>query len=294
MTRLDPALGSNKRDLNDWNPIVVIRHGFNSSDKPFVGLAAHIGAQIPHAVLDNHSYEWRESVLVNGARLAKHILTSYPVEQPLILIGHSMGGLVCRVANVILRDGSFAFQVGSVGRSLGYPLIEILDIQNFRFDLTPRRRVDALITLATPNSGAVLHGQVSRMSSWGLAAANTFPPTRISSVADLTTDRLFRLLQVFTTDTRTLSVSGSKYNRFSRAVGWAVRVGIQLDLPHDGIVEDRSVDLRSAILPNEIVYNSSAPYMHARAYLNCTDVTHTNIYDSPVVRKYILKCIERF
>ena len=70
--------------------------------------------------------------------------------------------------------------------------------------------------------------------------------------------------------------------------------GIQLEMPHDSIVEDRSVDLRSAVLPNEIVHNSQAAYLHLRAYVDCTDVTHTNIYNDNTVRDYIRRCIESF
>ena len=59
---------------------------------------------------------------------------------------------------------------------------------------------------------------------------------------------------------------------------------LEVNLPHDSIVEDRSVDLRSAVLPNELVQNRRVPYMHLRTYENCTDVTHTNIYDDDVVK----------
>src|SRR5206468_2518263 len=99
-------------------------------------------------------------------------------------------------------------------------------------------------------------------------------------------------------DTRAMSVSGSRWNRFALASGqltaWMRTGGIQLDLPHDSIVEDRSVDLRSAVLPNEVVQNGRAAYMHVRAYENCTDVTHTNIYDDDIVRAYVLKCIASY
>jgi pimeloyl-ACP methyl ester carboxylesterase len=299
MIKLDAVFGSRRRDLGRWNPIIVIRHGFNSSAGTFARLATYLQTQVPNAIIDNQSYPWRDSVLVNGARLANQLRTQYPSDQPLVLIGHSMGGLVCRVAVSVLRDAAtFASLVGSLGLNLGYSPGEVLEIQNFRFGTNSQRPVDILITLATPNSGALLQGQVSGIAALVQSAVNAFPPTRTSSVADLTTDRLFRLLQHFAADTRTLSISGSRWNRFAQASGqltaWARRGGIQLDLPHDSIVEDRSVDLRSAILPSEILHNGGAPYMHLRAYADCTDITHTNIYNVSVVREYIVRCIESY
>jgi pimeloyl-ACP methyl ester carboxylesterase len=297
MIAMEPVFGTQKRDLALWDPIIVIRHGFNSSESTFSGLQGYLQGQIPNATIDNRTYRWKESVLVNGARLANEILSNYSADRPLVLIGHSMGGLVCRVANVILRDSStFASVVTSLGFTLGYAPGEILEIKNFGFSAVSSRRVDRLITLATPNSGALLQGQVSGIAALVQTALNAFPPTRTSSVADLTSDRLFRMLQHFATDSPTLSISGSRWNRFALAAGQLTsltrRGGIQLDLPHDSIVEDRSVDLRASVLPNEVVHNGTAPYMHLRAYTECTDITHTNIYDDYNVRQYLVRCLE--
>ena len=297
MIALDSVFGKQRRNLAQWDPLIIVRHGFNSSAPTFAGLAGFLQSQIPNATIDNRSYAWRDSVLVNGARLAHDILTNPYAGRSLVLIGHSMGGLVCRVANAILRDSStFVGMVGTLGLVLGYAPGEIQEIKNFGFSASSKRGVDRLITLATPNSGALLQGQVSGIAALVQTTLNAFPPTRVSSVADLTTDRLFRMLQHLSTDSSTLSISGSRWNRFSLAAGqlttWMRVGGIQLDLPHDSIVEDRSVDLRVAVLPNEVVHNGTAPYMHVRAYAECTDVTHTNIYNHPVVREYIVRCLE--
>ncbi len=155
---------------------------------------------------------------------------------------------------------------------------------------------DFLITLATPNSGAMLHGQVSGIPSLLKLTLNLFPPTNLESVADLTTDRLFRFLQNFSSSTPTLSISGSKGNRFARGSGsissWLGKRGLRIEMPNDLIVEDRSVDLHYSILPNEAIHMGSAKYLHARAYQDCTDVWHSNIYDDPNAREIITDCLK--
>src|SRR5207249_1740355 len=119
----------------------------------------------------------------------------------------------------------------------------------------------------------------------------SIPGMRVESAKDLTTDRLFRFLQRYSVRTPVLSVSGSQWSRFALASGQLSgllgRAGIKLDMPHDSIVEDRSVDLASSILPNEVVHLGSGPYLHLRAYNDCTEVGHGNIYDDPAIRKYV-------
>jgi hypothetical protein len=112
-----------------------------------------------------------------------------------------------------------------------------------------------------------------------------------ASVQDLTTDRLFRLLQNFSTTTPVLSISGSKMNRFTTGAGQIVRsatkLGLNLTVPHDLVVEDVSVDLSKSILPNEVIDHGNALYLHLRAYEGCTDVTHSSIHNNYVVADYI-------
>jgi hypothetical protein len=64
-------------------------------------------------------------------------------------------------------------------------------------------------------------------------------------------------------------------------------------MPNDLIVEDRAVDLRYSILPNEFVHYGTAKYLHARCYVDCTDVWHSNIYDDPNVRQLVVDCLKR-
>jgi hypothetical protein len=207
-----------------------------------------------------------------------------------------MGGLVSRVANAILCDPS--------GFETLVPFLSYFDYQDdlnavraYSFGSKSIRKVNGIVTLATPNSGAMLQGQVSSLMSLAQWAANQISSFRHPSVRDLTTDRLFRFLQNLSTSTPVLSISGSKMNRFTAGSGQILRVtgklGLNLTLPHDLVVEDVSVDLSRSILPNELVHHGSARYVHLRAYQECTDVTHSSIHNNQVIADYIADFISR-
>jgi len=293
---LEPTFGKKQQNVLQWNPIFFIRHGIGSSHKPFVSLAQFLQSTFPKSTIDNQSYDWKDSVLLNGARLAKQVVNTN-TDRPLILIGHSMGGLLCRVANVALTDPSgFVALAKSLAPQLTYPNVDVLSISALQL-LPPKSPITAMITLATPNSGAMLAGQLSGIPYLLKTALNLFPPTNLQSVADLTSSRLFRFLQNFSVNTRTLSISGSQGNRFARASGqltaWVGKAGLRMEMPNDLIVEDRSVDLQYSILPNEILHHGKSPYKHARCYLDCVDVAHTNIYDNQNVRNLMVDFLER-
>lgn len=297
MANIQTTFGNPRANPLQWDPIIYIRHGICSSHTPFIPLKQYLASTFPNATIDNVSYDWRDSVLVNGARLANQILKG-PQNRPIILIGHSMGGLLCRVANVIFRDPKkFDFHAFNLAPQLTYKQTDVAEIATYRFSNAVMPTPTLLIALATPNSGAMLHGQVSGIPSLLKLAFNLFPPTNLESVADLTTDRLFRFLQNFSSNTPMLSVSGSKGNRFARASGsissWLGKRGLRIEMPNDLIVEDRSVDLHYSILPNEVIHTGSARYLHARCYLDCTDVWHSNIYDDPNAREVIADCLTR-
>ena len=83
--------------------VIVVRHGFKSDHRPFVKVSNQLRGSFTGAVVDNEDYTWTKPVLENGVELALlHILNKYEDSQPLCLIGHSMGGLVCRVENLAL------------------------------------------------------------------------------------------------------------------------------------------------------------------------------------------------
>jgi pimeloyl-ACP methyl ester carboxylesterase len=271
-------------------PLIYICHGFNSNAGNMIRLEQLIGHVLPNATTYRFQYDWRHSVVRSGAKLADTIFNSANTGKPLLLVGHSMGGLVSRIANVILtQPTAFAAEVPKLD-SFGYG-DDIKPLSAFNFGLKAIRNVNGIVTLATPNSGAFLQGQVSSylaLAQWGVNLAASF---RHPSVHDLTTDRLFRFLQHFSTKTPFLSVSGSRANRFAAGAGQIVRtvgkLGINLTLPNDFVVEDVSVDLSKSILPNEVMHHGNARYLHLRAYEDCTRVTHSSIHQERTIAEYI-------
>jgi hypothetical protein len=156
-------------------------------------------------------------------------------------------------------------------------------------------RVGSIVTLATPNSGAMTHSQVSMFAHilhTGLKIVRKPAWAGSEGIADLRTDRIFRILQHCSTSTPCLTVSGSWGNRFLRGMkGGAYRTLspwiANMREPHDLIVEDESVDLARSILPHEFI----DPPEHRRAYVDCTDVTHTSIHETPKVHELVTNFI---
>jgi hypothetical protein len=295
MQTLTTVFGPPQRVPKTWDPVIVVRHGIFSDDRPFRSLANYLAVQFPNAKVDNKKYVWKDSVVINGARLAEAILGDSSIDgRPLVLIGHSMGGLVCRVANLILSKPDVIEQDLLPFRN--YCILDKGDLQTLRsftlFGKKPRS-VNLMVTLATPNSGAMLWAQINSMAS---LVKRPFS-AHVTSMNDLTTERLFRLLQYFSVSTPTLSISGSGWNRFGKAPAGIVlslaHLAGRLHLPNDMIVEDRSVNLEQSILQNEILSAGSSKYLHLRVYRDCIDVVHDNIYDHGKVREIVVDCITR-
>jgi triacylglycerol esterase/lipase EstA (alpha/beta hydrolase family) len=165
VTAVQTTFGNVRANALQWDPVIYIRHGICSSSPPFVPLQQYLTATFPNSTVDNVSYDWRDSVLVNGARLVQQILNG-PHNRPIVLIGHSMGGLLCRVASVIMQDPqTFDLLAATLAPQLTYKQMDLLQIRNFGFSGRVMPTPACLITLATPNSGAMLHGQVSGIPS---------------------------------------------------------------------------------------------------------------------------------
>jgi len=284
------AFGTARSPLSAEVPVIYIVHGFASDPASMTKLEARLTALLPSATIHRFGHHWPQSVVRSGAELADAAFNGADESRPLFFVGHSMGGLVSRVANVILTDPTgFAARVPRLS-SHGYQ-DDVNQIKKYALEYKPKRKVNGIVTLATPNSGAMLQGQVSLYLALLQAIVAKVSSFRHPSVQDLTTDRLFRLLQHFSSSTPVLSISGSKMNRFTIGAGQILRtsgqLGLNLTLPHDLVVEDISVDLDRSILPNEITHHGSSPYIHLRAYENCTDVWHSSIHDNSVVAAYI-------
>ena len=295
MNSMQTVFGPQRQNWKSWNPYVVVRHGILSSDEPFRELSNFIKAIFPNAVVDNQKYPWTDSVVLNGARLAKALFTNADaMNRPLVLVGHSMGGLVCRVANLLLTQPSLISQ--NRGIFLNYynqKQSSLVSLLGLGLDQYQPRSVSLVATLGTPNSGAMLKAQLSAMGDLaGKALAVKF-----KSLDDLNTARLFRLFQYFSADTPTLSISGSGWNRMTKTktdpIFWAPQLAARLHLPNDMIVEDRSVDLGQSIFPNEILSAAAPKYLHVRLYSDCTDVTHTTMYDHAKVREVLIDGLSR-
>lgn len=281
-----------KTDYTDC--VIVVRHGFNSDETPFINLSGKLSGHFRNVVVDNAPYTWTKPVIENGVQLALDILRDYKESQSLCLIGHSMGGLVCRVANVALtRTTEFQKYIAALSIAGGASYLD--PVKKLVAGLSPRP-VSGLVTLATPNSATLTYGQLASGMKMATVAATLGFPNKTASFVDLTTDRLFRVLQSFGVSTPTLSISGSAHNRFAKtrpALGVFVGLAGKLAVPNDGLVEDRSVDLKASVLPNEICHMGTSRYLHLREYPDCTDVTHSSIYDEDAVYDALVAFIER-
>jgi pimeloyl-ACP methyl ester carboxylesterase len=93
MNVMPAVYGPQRLNWREWDPYVIVRHGILSSDEPFRDLSDFIKTTFPNAVVDNQKYIWTDSVVLNGARLAKTVFESRDaMKRPLVLVGHSMGG----------------------------------------------------------------------------------------------------------------------------------------------------------------------------------------------------------
>jgi hypothetical protein len=293
---LQPVFGALRQPVKGETPLIFLVHGFASSPVAMDQLEKFIHASLPLAQLNKYGYDWKQSVLRSGAELADAVFSLHDPRVPVYLVGHSMGGLVCRVANVILADPTKFSGLIPWLMPLGFQ-DDINFLKRFNFSSRTDRTVNGVVTLATPNSGAMLQGQVSGLLSVIQFGMGRFSSLRHQSVLDLTTDRLFRLLQLFSVSNPILSISGSLGSRFTAGSGQITKllgyVGLNLTMPHDGVVEDVSVDLKKSVLPNECLDHGSSPYLHLRAYEDCTDVGHHGIHDRRIVADYIVDFVAR-
>ena len=268
-------------------PLVVLRHGIVSDSTIFDRFSQRVHSDIPSAAINNVSYDWKRSVLENGLLLAAEI-ARLPHTR-LAIVGHSMGGLIARVANLALTDPSFAKAVRDSAFTSGYGSNEIVAAERLQKISHDEKSVKCVICLATPNAGAMTNAQLTYSAYLSRKLFNA----ALQSVQDLTGVRLFRFLQTFSTVADCLTISGSSESRYGRGVIGSFRgiVGVSLSLPNDGVVEDASVDLRAATLPPEF---DLTHHQHLRQYRNCHEVHHLNIYNSAEVARHAIDYLKQY
>jgi pimeloyl-ACP methyl ester carboxylesterase len=120
---------------------------------------------------------WQRSELTDVTAKVIIYLLQEPVYQgrDWILIGHSMGGLVCRVANCILRDQDFSSKALPLARSLGYASAEILEIQQYQFWRTLGAARERSSDTCNPEFGSVAPGAGQRCRRSHTEDAEHFP-----------------------------------------------------------------------------------------------------------------------
>lgn len=281
---------------------VFVRHGILSNHDKMSKLAVGIAKELSsvghaHRPIDNVSYPWNKPVLGLGLELATHVCKTVAADEPFVLVGHSQGGLVARVAAVLLAGRA---------RPDEPPRGSIRDLQMERAvrTIVPHRRgrLMGVVMVATPNAGAMTNGQLSLGLRTATAAARKL--TKFfgygNNMEDLTTDRLFSVFQKWDVapSVRYLTISGSRVNRYNKASlddlpGPLKMLGPRLDLPNDGLVEDSSVDLAQSTYLTELA-NIEVQHRHVRTYLNCTVADHSSVHQSPIVHRIIADAINRW
>ena len=223
--------GTPRSPLSSEKPVIYIVHGFMSNAGNMVDLETLLRQLLPNATINCFDYDWKQSVLRSAAELANASFKDAGEQKPLIFVGHSMEVWFHESPMLILSNPADFAALGSFLSSIDYQ-DDMNAVKAYRFGLKTKRRVNGIVTLATPNSGALLQGQVSSYMAVVQWAVNRAASFRHPSVQDLTTDRLFRLLQHFPTSTPVLSISGSKVNRFTTGAGQIVRSASKWAQPH--------------------------------------------------------------
>ena len=310
--------GEQSQLVSQGDNLVVVCHGMSSTAqkiRPLVELlqfrSGPEGRVVEPWTVVPFDYAWRNPVLISGIEFACHLLSLVQMKRVVALVGHSQGGLICRVAATALKDPralSKAIQDerSRLGKGLSRHAEECLaKLQPLDAVLDAADKLKLVITLATPNSCSL---SLAELSAWvsvfvrmgvGLAEFGG-----LRNLKDLSTSRLAAVLQHLSVDTvRYLSVSASCFNQIDgtdlrmfkqSSLGMLPQILMdvaqvfpilkvlapRLSLPNDGIVEDASADLRKSVYRPELA-NLNEQHEHVRLYAGNTTVLHTSLYAYP-------------
>ena len=188
------------------------RHGVNADRESMRCLAVKLAKDNRIENLGNTSYDWRQDVTDSGLALAKEVV-SEAGSHDVLLVGHSQGGLVCRVAAVALTG---KLRAGMAG---GKVANRIAECQKKHLKGWHCRKL-GVVMIATPNAGALTFGQQSVAVEWTLQFTRRFIPeidiseiSGLHNLKDITTPRLFERLQNWEVDAKYLSISGTRVSR---------------------------------------------------------------------------------
>jgi hypothetical protein len=303
--------------------VVKLVHGIFSSEEKLATAAKLLG-DVPNRVWEVtcQGVNWKVPVLHQGIDFAWQLVEDLASWRRLVLVGHSQGGLVCRVAAAALCHPdelrhAIECQANVLDDSFSdTALINLEKIRTLKGREQLAEKLVGVATVATPNSGAFTGGQLSLITDMvkEIMQRGAAHVGGADNFEDLTSGRLQGVLQhVRVERVLYLSISGSYYNRIDHrrkkgsrpapvnrvfdvlgtvadaAEGLAVPVlsGIaklapRLDFPNDGIVEDASVDLTQSVYAPEIA-DLDSQYRHIRLYPGNTEAVHTEICEHSVV-----------
>jgi pimeloyl-ACP methyl ester carboxylesterase len=276
--------------------VVVFVHGIVSSHATFAKLVDFFETDARFDAYDlfAYDYDWGEPILRSARHLRDILNARVPGDAEITLIGHSMGGLVSR----------FALVAGAL------------------------RGVRHIVMLGTPNFGALTARQLGTLGQVAIAAAGKITPLfpRKAGLRDLTQPQ--RLYERVVHDEKDESVPASRalnveYVTIPGLFYWDERrdtetgegnealwfsVGglvvkvlkawplseIEIERPHDGVVEESSVNLQSTdkarLSEKNVPIRDSAKYGHSYCHVVLTamrDRTHMGIQQDPETAKTI-------
>lgn len=283
-------------------PQIFVLHGMNSDASQMEPLKRRLEELIEdkNVCVATLGYEYRYE-LVECAKLAHSKITeACGRDAPIILIGHSQGGLVARLVTLMSSKNAVDtdYQVPHNDDCAAI----VKEIRNFRKE-SRRLNILGVCTLATPNSGALTIGQMNALGT--ILSPNIKRLARFlrrkKNYTDLSTDRVFRAFQFFkTVEISYLSISGAAVNRFSSGGRTAYQViallSKNLEKPNDGVVVESSANLLGGPLPNEVSERDDVDenVNHLRKYPDCINVDHSTITSSGVVQSKVAKWVESF
>ncbi len=264
------------------------RHGV-LADKQSMNVLAQKLKKGNVKTVNNCSYDWKMPLVESGLELADAVVSAEGTDR-VLLVGHSQGGLVCRVAAVALVGECLQPGAGGGITELIQQWRQKKNIPKFG---TGKQL--GVVTIGTPNAGAMTYGQMSvatelvgRVVTKAVALLDV-----VANLEDVMTPRLFQEFEKWRVDARYLSISGVCVNRYNRAVVAKLlevlpmkRVSVRLDVPNDQVVEDSSTDLRQSVIRPEV--NLADNYRHVRAYPGSISLDHSGVRESPEVAQVIV------